>query len=217
MRLARACILRHSSSRGFSLLEVMVSIIVICVGLLGIAKLQALSISNTTTSRMRALAAIQAASLASAMHSNRQYWFNTAPASVTVTASSTTASLTSTDAALQTQATTDLTSNPTGANPSTACVGTSGGGTACNALPLAAFDLSRWAVSLGALLPNPSATILCPPIANAPASCTILITWAERSVAINSQEATAATTAPTACTAAGTSFQLPCYTLYVEP
>lgn len=203
----------HRAARGFSLLEVMVSIIVICVGLLGIAKLQALSLSNTTTSRLRALAAIQAASLASAMHSNRQYWFNTAPTSVTVTATSTTATIASTDAGLQTQATTDLTSNPTGASPSAACVGTSGGGSQCNALPLAAFDLSRWAVSLGALLPGPSATISCP-AANIPVSCTILITWTERAVGINAQETAAA---PTACTSAGTNFQLPCYTLYVEP
>src|SRR5205823_9766606 len=58
-------------SRGFSLVEVMVAVIVICVGLLGIAKLQALSLSNTTTSRLRALAAIQVASVAAAMHSNR--------------------------------------------------------------------------------------------------------------------------------------------------
>lgn len=213
MSLARPHIRRHGRTRGFSLLEVMVSIIVICVGLLGIAKLQALSLSNTNTSRLRALAAIQAASLASAMHSNRQYWFNTAPASVTVTASSTTAAVASTDAALQTQATTDLTSNPTGASPSVACVGTSGGGSVCNALPLAAFDLSRWAVSLGAMLPNPSATISCP-AANIPVSCTILITWTEKAVAVNKQETAAP---PTTCASAGTNFQLPCYTLYVEP
>ena len=54
--------------RGFSLVEVMVAVIVICVGLLGIAKMQALALSNTTTSRLRALAAIEAAGLASAMN-----------------------------------------------------------------------------------------------------------------------------------------------------
>jgi type IV pilus assembly protein PilV len=198
-------------SRGFSLLEVMVSIIVICVGLLGIAKLQALSLSNTTTSRMRALAAIQAASIASAMHSNRQYWGATPPLTVTVTA----AAITSTDAALQTQATTDLTGT-SASNPSTACVGTNNGVVVCTPLQLAAFDLARWGVSLGALLPNPTATLSCPPVAGgaAPASCTVQITWVEQSVSINQQSVTA----QSACTQnTNPLFQCPSYMLYVEP
>src|SRR5262249_61998101 len=65
---------------GFSLVEVMVAVVIICVGLLGIAKMQALALSSTTTSRLRALAAIQAAGLASAMHSNREYWAGAAGA-----------------------------------------------------------------------------------------------------------------------------------------
>jgi len=43
-------------------------------GLLGIAKMQALSLSNSTTSRQRCVAAIEAAGLASGMHSNASYW-----------------------------------------------------------------------------------------------------------------------------------------------
>lgn len=207
-------------ARGFSLVEVMVSVIVICVGLLGIAKLQALSLSNTTTSRLRALAAIEAASIAASMHSNRQYWGDTPPVTVTVTATATSATITSTDAALQTQATTDVTSNPTAANPSAACVGTSGGGAVCTAVPLAAFDLARWAVSLGALLPNPQALLTCPPVAGgaAPASCAITICWTEQAVGTNQQEATGATPCNGAGAAQGAvGFQLPTYTLYVEP
>ena len=188
----------HSGARshGFSLLEVMVSLIVICVGLLGIAKLQALSLSNTTTSRLRALAAIQAASLAASMHSNRQYWGN--PPN-TVTLAGTT--ITSSDAALQAAVGT--------ANAGTACIGTSGGGSACQAVPLAAFDLLRWNNSLTALLPNPSAIISCPAIpGGGPASCTVTVNWTEKAVAVNAQEANAA---------ANAQFQSPSYTLYVEP
>src|SRR5579862_1192051 len=59
---------------GFSLIEVMVAVVIICIGLLGIAKLQAMSLSNSTMSRQRALAAIEAAGLAASMHSNRDYW-----------------------------------------------------------------------------------------------------------------------------------------------
>ena len=193
----------------------MVSLIVICVGLLGIAKLQALSLSNTTTSRLRALAAIEAASLAAAMHSNRQYWGTTPPVSVTVTASGAVPSIVSTDAGLQTTTNQDLTNNPTSNSPSAVCVGTSGGGSVCPALPLAAFDMARWTVSLAALLPNATAAVNCPPAA--PASCTIQIAWTEQAVAVNAQE-TQATTICNPLTAGGQQcFQVPTYTLYVEP
>ena len=50
------------------------AVVVICVGLLGIAKMQAMALSNTNMSRQRSLAAIEAASIAASMHSNRQYW-----------------------------------------------------------------------------------------------------------------------------------------------
>ena len=43
-------------TRGFSLVEVMVAVVVLCVGLLGVAHMQALALSNTTTARMRSLA-----------------------------------------------------------------------------------------------------------------------------------------------------------------
>ena len=52
---------RPAQIRGFSLVEVMVAVVVICTGLLGIAKLQALSLSNTSTARLRSLAAMEAA------------------------------------------------------------------------------------------------------------------------------------------------------------
>ena len=200
-------------SRGFSLVEVMVAVIVICVGLLGIAKLQALSLSNTTTSRLRALAAIQVASVAAAMHSNRQYWGTTPPNTVTVTGTA----ITSTDGALQTQATNDLTGTSP-SNPSRVCVGTAGSGAVCNTLQLAAFDLARWGVSLAALLPNPTATISCPPtLGGGPPSCTVQITWIEQAVSINKQEA-AATVNQTACTQnTNPLFQCPSYMVYVEP
>ena len=198
-------------SRGFSLVEVMVAVIVICVGLLGIAKLQALSLSNTTTSRLRALAAIQVASVAAAMHSNRQYWGNTPPDTVTVTATA----ITSTDGALQTQATNDLTGP---SKPTIVCIGTAGGGALCNPVQLAAFDLARWSVSLAALLPNPTATISCPPTpGGGPASCTVQIAWIEQAVSVNQQEA-AATVNQTLCDNNNKPlFQCPSYMVYVEP
>jgi type IV pilus assembly protein PilV len=197
---------RYSSTRraaGFTLIEVMVAIVVICVGLLGIAKMQALAMSNMTTSRLRSLAAIEAASLAAAMHSNRSYWANTPPASITVSGGV----ITSTDAALVSAATPDLTTTPN------ACVGTSGSGAVCSTpVNLAAYDLARWVNVLQGLLPNPSFTILCPNIAggNSPPACTIQIVWSETAVSMTQQEA--------AQQASGTGqFESPSYLLYVEP
>jgi len=193
--------------RGFSLIEVMVAVIVICVGLLGIAKMQALALSNTTTARLRSLAAIEAAGLAAAMHSNRLYWATTPPQTITVTGGN----IVSTDG-IGAQAMADLAA-VTWPLPAagTGCVGTANGNPVCTVpLNLAAFDLALWSRSVSALLPNPVSTISCVfnPGANIPPSCTIQIAWQEQAVAANAQEANAA---------ANAAFQTPTYTLYVEP
>ncbi len=77
-----------SRARGFSLIEVLVALLVISIGLLGIAKMQALALANTNGGRLRALAAIEAASLAASMQAERNYWGNLA-ASETITITST--------------------------------------------------------------------------------------------------------------------------------
>jgi len=205
----------HTRVRGFSLVEVLVALIVICVGLLGVAKMQALALSNMTTSRLRALAAFEAAALAGAMHSNRNYWAVT-PAtfapnySVTVTPSALAPApvFASADGALVAAATADY---PVNLN---SCVGTNNGIAMCpNATNLAAYDLARWANSLKGLLPNSSATISCPSVAGvtAPVSCTILITWTERAVSMTAQAATQQAANPNGA------FETPSYLLYVEP
>ena len=195
----------RADSQGFSLVEVMVAVVVICVGLLGIAKLQALSLSNTSTARLRSLAALEAASLASAMHSNRQYWANTPPASIVMTPNAAAPpTIGSSDAAMAAIATADL-GGAFPALPQT-CVGNAASGAVCAAPNLAAFDLAWWITSLNSLLPNPNAKILCSPAA--PAACTIQISWTESAVAMNSNE----TNSPGV-----QQFQAPAYTLYVEP
>jgi type IV pilus assembly protein PilV len=196
-------------TRGFSLVEVMVAVVVICVGLLGIAKMQSLSLSNMTTSRQRALAAFEAAGLAAAMHVDRDYWTQTlAGFNLTVAANQGAApAIGSTDAALAAQATADL-------GNLNACVGTAAGGPACTPVLLAAYDVARWATSLQGLLPNANAVISCPNAAGvgAPPSCTIQITWSETAVAMTTQEAQQqAAVGNTAL------FQTPTYLLYIEP
>jgi type IV pilus assembly protein PilV len=193
--------------RGFSLLEVMVAVVVICIGLLGIAKMQALSLSNMNMSRQRSLAAMEAASFASAMHSNRQYWASFA-ADFSVQISGTPGTVVSTDAVLQGQTAADL-------GALNACVGTANGLPVCNVpLNLAANDLARWWVnSVSVQLPNPIATVACPasPVGNpAPVACTVTISWTEKAVAINRDEATAEA-------AGSSSNERPVFILYVEP
>jgi type IV pilus assembly protein PilV len=197
---------RRAEPFGFSLVEVMVAIVVICVGLLGVAKLQALALSYTTTARLRSLAALEAASLASAMHSNREYWANTPPTSIVVTSNPSPAppTIVSSDAAMGATATADLGAAFPGFPQS--CIGNAASGPVCPASNLAAFDLAWWLTSLNGLLPNPGATINCSNAA--PAACTIQITWTENAVAMNSQESNSPNVQQ---------FQTPTYTLYVEP
>jgi type IV pilus assembly protein PilV len=186
--------------KGFSLIEVMVALAVVAVGLLGIAKMEALSLASTGSARMRSLAALEAASFAASMHADRNYW----------TAGAQTTTLTNDAAGAPTIATTDGTLQAQlAAAPS--CL--QGGATPCSTAQLAAYDLNEWAAALAQLLPSAAATISCPTL-TAPRSCTIQITWQENAVSINAQE-TAAAQANAAGQAAA--FQSPTYTLYVEP
>jgi type IV pilus assembly protein PilV len=183
-----------SCARGFSLIEVLVALVVVSVGLLGIAKMQALAYASTGVASKRSLAAIEASSLASSMHANRTYWATGAGA-VTVTVNKTV--ITSTDPALV--AVTDC---------------TTAGSAPCVPSAVAAYDVQSWVTGLAALLTNDQASIVCATAA-VPVTCVITITWSENAVAVNSQEAAAATAALAAGTPAA--LQLPSYTLYVEP
>ncbi len=66
-----------SPAKGFTLIEVLISLLVVAVGLLGIAGVQALSLNNTTIALNRSLAALQADGLAAMMHANQHYWQQT--------------------------------------------------------------------------------------------------------------------------------------------
>lgn len=193
-----------NGERGFSLIEVLVALVVLSVGLLGIAKMQAIAYSSTGVASKRSLAAIEAASLASSMHANRAYWATSgvAPKLTQITGANVTAS---TDGALM--APVDC---------------TTAGAVPCTPSALAAYDLSfgptSWAASLKSLLgTSDQATIACvnPAPVNTPVTCTVTITWSENQVAVNSQEAAAAKAALAAHSPP--TLQLPSYTLYIEP
>jgi type IV pilus assembly protein PilV len=189
---------------GFSLIEVMIALIIISVGLLGIAKLEAVVLSSTGTSRLRALVALQAESLADAMHADRDFWNGTsgdwtATVGVTITVTNGIASLGATNSAHLSSA---LSTPPT-------CT------SACTPVNLAGYDLTQWASGtsniggLAQLLKNSTSSISClAATATNPASCTVTINWNETTVAANQQEAAAG--APTA-------FSSESYSLVVQP
>jgi type IV pilus assembly protein PilV len=162
--------------RGTSLIEVLVALVIVSVGLLGVAKMQALAISSSRTSSLRSLIAIQAGSMASAMHANQAYWQtyligNTlTPFSATLTYSGTTPTVT-------------ITATDTGLTASSNCsTGT------CTAQKMAAYDLQQWALSLWALTQNVGSASVNPPtiscVGTGPVTCTVEIQWTENTINI---------------------------------
>ncbi|HEX3842894.1 MAG TPA: type IV pilus modification protein PilV [Steroidobacteraceae bacterium] len=179
----------NSMSRflGFSLVEVMVALIIICVGLLGIAKLQALMLSNTGASRLRNLAALEASSIAATMHADRDYWSVTPAATTTVDDTAASKGITSTDSTLQT--TPDCASGASDAP--------------CTSAKLAAYDLQNWLNDMYGILQGSTSSIAC--LTNVGVvSCTITINWQEKTVTSNTQEA-------------ANTFQAQSYQLVVDP
>jgi type IV pilus assembly protein PilV len=147
---------------GFSLIEVLVTIVIVSVSLLGVAKMQAASISNTQVARVRSLVALQASSLAALMHGNPGYWGSpSAPTSLSATGASTAGVSDCLNA---------LCSNPA---------------------DMYAYDWKNWVNGINSQIPSYSATVSCTPTAT-PVTCVITISWAEKTVAINSSQASAA-------------------------
>jgi type IV pilus assembly protein PilV len=154
------------TARGFTLVEVMVSLIVIAVGLLGIASMQALALSSASNARMRSLAAIEAASLAASMHADRGFWVNQAgAANITIIGPNITAD--STGFLASTAVCDDVTAMP------------------CATDQIAAYDMQHWAVAVNRLLPTPTTNITC--AISVPLSCTVDMKWVEGAVGINKQ------------------------------
>ena len=175
-------------ARGFTLLEVMVAVLIVAIGLLGLAKMQALAVSSSQVSGSRSMVAMQASSLASAMHAGSGYWAatTTAPASCLITGNT----IDSGCGALATAAT----CNTSGAT--------------CTDAQLAAYDLSEWAANMTNQFASHKTTVACTSSATTPVSCTIKVVWTEKTVAAVNQGANAAS-------AAASTDQT--YILHVEP
>jgi type IV pilus assembly protein PilV len=180
--------MRATGSRGFSMIEVMVALIVIAIAVFGTAKMQGLVINATHNSANRSLAALQAASLAAAMRANPAYWASvTSPPPVNVATYSGSGIGISLHSSLS-----GLTKDCSTA--------------VCTPAQMAAWDLKSWATSLNTILGVGSgANISCAAgSSTAPNTCTVEVDWQEKTVAANTTQRNAAAATQT-------------YTLLVQP
>lgn len=162
-------------SQGFTLMEVLVSVTIVAIGLLGLAKLQAASVSSTQASRVRSLVALQAESMVGAMRANRAYWASgSAPASWTASGG----------------VVTEASGVLSAANID--CSGTN----ICTSPQFAAYDAQNWALDLNSHFPGMNATVTCSVSVAAPISCAIQLAWSENIVAMSAATAASAPVGP---------------------
>lgn len=210
--------------RGFTLIEVMVALFVTAVGLLGIAKIQALAYASTGTASVRSLVALEAAGLAASMHTNRVYWTaNYAPIPITISGTNITGGNLGTEGLALTSGSVFCNDGSASTPCSLGYCQAGSGNTPCTSTNpgefMAASDLHTYATALNGLLnqSNPTTTITCSVgTATAPVNCEIQVSWNEKAVSISKTSATDTTQCTTA--SAGDTCQFnPTYTLYVEP
>ncbi len=179
-----------STQFGISLLEVLITLLVITVGVLGLTKMQALSLANTYSSSARGLIALQASSLAASLRGNSVYWQGGAGAALcTNNACSFSGSSTATF----------------GVAPALSSCQASVPLNACTGAQIAALDTNTWMANINAHIPSYSALLNC---SGTPTLCSIQINWYEKTVGMNASTA--------ALSSANTSVQQSYY-LYVQP
>jgi type IV pilus assembly protein PilV len=159
--------------------------------------MESLALSSTSVAGTRAIAAIEASSLAAAMHANPGYWAaGVAPGVTTVfyDYSTTTPTLSISDSSLATVKT-------------TGCLAAAA--SSCTAAQMAAYDVQKWAFDVKNVLPKSLATITCS-TAGFPVTCTVQIQWTENAVAADNLQTNIGTISTSAASA-------PTYTLFVQP
>jgi len=142
-----------ASERGFSMIEVLVTLLIISLALLGTAGLQAYSMRLNQGGQFRSLAVFLAADLAERMEANK-------------------AGAVAGSYALASTSGVDFLAGA--ATLSNACVSA-----ACTDAGLAAFDLSQWQNAVAATLPQSSWSVL-QSVSGNPSSYTITLSWVDR-------------------------------------
>jgi type IV pilus assembly protein PilV len=167
---------------GFTMVELLITILIVTVGILGLAKMQATAVSNTAVSRTRALMTYQAESLAGTMRSNRSFW-------VTSGNNATWPKFVA-DGSGNATTTTGMSSVTSGA-----CTGAAA---SCTPDKLAYDDVvNTWLPQYFQNFPGATATIVCIPATGSscgtnpstPHSYDITLTWAQKMVAMNTSTA----------------------------
>ncbi len=175
---------RRRAEDGFTLVELLVTMLIVTVGLLGLAKLQATAVSNTSVSRTRALMTYQAESLAGMIRANKGFWATTGALPTWPGFSVSSAGVASD---------TGLMVAPTVTN----CVNTTGA-SACTPQQLAYNDMYTWGAQFNdgtasSAFPNASATIVCKPATGTtcaasptvPHGYDITLSWKQKIVGVN--------------------------------
>jgi type IV pilus assembly protein PilV len=161
--------MRNSPTRGFTLLEVLVALLIFSLGVLGMAGLLAMSVRTNHSAYLRTQATFLAQSIADRMRANASWalWTNAYNGSWTAPASSTNA------ANCQAGGTT----------------------TSCTYSDVANRDIAVWTSQVSRFLPNATESINCSGAPSIPVStyqmlppyggtCTITINWSESTLAV---------------------------------
>ena len=182
-----------SGAAGFTLIELLVTMLIVTIGLLGLAKLQATAVSNTSVARTRALMTYQAESLAGMMRANRAFWVTSGAGPFP------SFNVSKAGAATDTQ----MSKN----GSSGTCLSVT-----CTPAQLAWDDMYNWAKAFNdptnplAAFPGASAKIVCVPLAGpgnacganptTPHSYDITLSWDQKMVTMNRSTVNSSTTQP---------------------
>jgi type IV pilus assembly protein PilV len=175
-------LIRKNKEQGFSMLEVLVTLIIILLGVLGMAGMQMLAINNTQIARTNSLAAILTSSFVANMQTNAQYWS-------TYTRSGTATGVSQPGVSPVSGSTTVLSDSVLN-GLTTNCVSST-----CSQDQLAAYDLKNWGANVATLLPAATGTVSCN--GATPNVCTVSVTWSEKNVALHNQAIQASSVALT--------------------
>jgi len=165
----------RAAEAGFTLVEALIALLIIMIGLLGVAGMQALAVRNSTQAHLRTLAGLDAHGLAAAMRANHLYWTSVSAApSVSIVNTHGTISI-----------------KPTALDGGTNCTTQT-----CTVTQSAAYSVGQWADLLKQLPAGSSASITRIATTGTSASAyAIQVNWSERKLRSNAQAPVTGTSA----------------------